>query len=105
MSTTRTSTAGPFAEASPAEIRAACHPQERERFDADYQDALRIAAEQLDLSALEQTLEQWRRIAWMNTAAGHDGYRDMLARAAETYTGTAVPEGEPLGDTLARLGY
>lgn len=93
----------PFANASPAEIRAALLPEERPDFDREYRLALEVAAELLTLDELHETLECWRRVAWM-TQSDPAAHRRMLRTAAERLTGEEIPAGEPLAHTKARLG-
>lgn len=93
----------PFLNASPAEIRAALLPEEQPDFDRDYQHALTVAAESLDLDELHATLEAWRRIAW-STQADPEAHRRMLRTAAARLTGAEPPPDEPLRETKARLG-
>lgn len=93
----------PFADASPAEVRAALLPEEQPDFDREYRRALAFAAESLTLDELHATLTCWRRVAWMthNDPAGH---RRMLRRAGERVSGERIPAEEPLERTKARLG-
>lgn len=93
----------PFADASPAEIRAALLDEEKPDFDQQYRHALDTAAESLSLDELHETLESWRRIAWM-THTDPEAHRRMLRTAAERYTGQPTPADEPLQRTKARLG-
>jgi len=82
----------PFADASPAEIRAALIPEEANDFDRQWRAALAEAAETLDLQKVFGTLEHWRRIAWMTTSHGAEAHRRMLVRAEYTLrTGEAPP--------------
>ncbi len=93
----------PFANASPADIRAALLPEEQPDFDREYQRALQVAAESLTLDELHETLECWRRVAWMtqNDPAAH---RRMLRTAAERLTGEKILADEPLARIKTRLG-
>jgi uncharacterized protein DUF6247 len=68
-----------FVDASPAEIRAALIPEEQSKFDREYRRALQVTAETFSLEELDETLESWRRIAWMCTDA--DCYRRMWRRS------------------------
>jgi hypothetical protein len=102
----RTATRGqpaPFADASPAEIRAALLDEEKPDFDQQYRHALDTAAESLSLNELHETLECWRRIAWMSHT-DPEAHRRMLRTAAERLTGESIPADEPLRHTKARLG-
>ncbi|MGH3764035.1 MAG: DUF6247 family protein [Pseudonocardiaceae bacterium] len=100
---TAAATRPPFADASPAEIRAALISEEQPRFDREYRQALERAAETFSLDELDKTLESWRRIAWMCTDP--DRYRQMWRRAAKLYTRADIPADEALPVTKARLGY
>ena len=93
----------PFANASPAEIRAALLPEERPDFDREYRRALEAAAESLTLDELHETLTCWRRVAWM-TQSDPTAHRRMLRTAAERLTGGTMPADEPVARTKARLG-
>ena len=94
-----------FADASPAQVRAALIPEEAAEFDRDWRAALAKAAETLDLSEVLETLESWRLIAQLTTAAGPEAHRAMYRRAAARLTGENVPADEPLARTKARLGF
>jgi Family of unknown function (DUF6247) len=50
----------PLTGAKPREIRATLHPEYREEFDRDYQEALDEAGVSLDLEGVFDTLEHWR---------------------------------------------
>jgi len=93
----------PFADASPAEVRAALLAEEQPAFDVEYRRALGVAAESLTLDELHATLACWRRVAWM-TDRDPAGHRRMLRRAAERFSGEPLPAEEPLERTKARLG-
>ncbi len=93
----------PFADASPAEIRAELLPEEQPDFDRQWRAALVDAAETLSLDEVYKTLECWRRIAWM-TQADPEAHRRMLRRAAALVTGEDIPVDEPLARTKARIG-
>lgn len=104
-----TATRVPFATASPAELREAILPEDRDQFDASYQHALNAATQTLRLDELETFLAHWRRIAWAQTAHGHDRWRALLAQADHTLrTGQpppgTVPEEEIEELIRARLG-
>jgi hypothetical protein len=59
-------------------------------------------------SEVHQTLESWRRVAWLVSARGHDGYRHLLAEAERrTRTGERAPGSVSLEQVRAiaeRLG-
>lgn len=94
----------PFADASPARVRAALIPEEREQFDAEWRQVMAAATESLDLTEVFATLESWRRIAWITASQGAEAHRAMYRRAAESLTGREIPADEPVIDTKARLG-
>jgi hypothetical protein len=94
----------PFADASPAEIRAALIPEEAAEFEREWREVMARAAETLDLSEVLETLESWRLVAQVTDAAGPEGHPAMYRRAAARLTGEDVPADEPLPLTKARLG-
>ena len=51
------------------------------------------ATEALDLTAVHELLDSWRRVAWLTTASGPEGYRRILARAEETLRTGEEPPG------------
>lgn len=85
-------------------MRAALIPEERLEFDAEWRAVMAKATETLDLSEVFATLDPWRRVARLTTAAGAEEHRAMYRRAAERLTGEAVPADESLAQTKARLG-
>jgi len=88
--------------ASPGAIRAALLAEDRAEFDADYERALTEARQSLDLAELFKTLEQWRRIALLQS--NPENFRRVARRAAELLTGQPVPDDEPLAVTRAKAG-
>ena len=93
-----------FADASPAEVRAALIPEEAAEFDRQWREVMGRAIETLDLSEVLDTLESWRRVARLTVSAGADAHRAMYRRAAARLTGLDIPAEEPLPRTKARLG-
>lgn len=85
----------PFADASPAQVRAALTPEDAAEFDRQWRATMARATEALDLAEVLETLDSWRRIAWLTTAHGHDGYRALLARADR-----ALASGRPPADSV-----
>jgi hypothetical protein len=83
----------PFAGASPAQVRAALTPEDVARFDRQWHAAMRVATDTLDLTAVHELLDSWRRVAWLTAARGPDGYRRILDRAAEAMSTGAEPAG------------
>lgn len=95
----------PFANASPAQIRTALTSEDAAAFDEHWRAVMRRATDSLDLSELFEALEAWRRIAWLSTAHGHDGYRQMLSDARERVRTGGEPEGTiSWGQLMAELG-
>jgi hypothetical protein len=93
-----------FADASPAEVRAALIPEEVVEFERDWRSALAKAAETLDLTVVLETLRSWRLVARLTVAAGPEAHRAMYRRAAARLTGEDIPATEPLAQTKTRLG-
>jgi Family of unknown function (DUF6247) len=93
-----------FADASPAEVRAALIPEEAAEFQREWRAVMARAAETLDLSEMQETLQEWRLVAQLTAAAGPEGHRAMYRRAAARLTGEDCPIDEPLARTKARLG-
>jgi hypothetical protein len=87
--------------ASPAEIRAALHPEYREEFDRDYRAALDEAGRSMELTGLQGTLESWRRRAVFTR--DRDAYRASMRHASQLLTGEMPPEDEPVAVTEARV--
>jgi hypothetical protein len=73
-------------------------------FDRAYQQALKVAAETLDLEKLQTTLASWRRIA-RQTQADPAAHRRMLQQAERTLHTGQPPAGAVGWSTLkAELG-
>ena len=83
----------PFAEASPAQVRAALVPEDVVRFDRQWRAAMATATEALDLAGVRMVLASWRRVAWLTAVNGPEGYRAILARAEETLRTGEEPPG------------
>ena len=94
----------PFADASPARVRAALIPEEAAEFDQQWRTVMATATETLDLVEVFAVLESWRRIAWMTSTHGPDAHRSMYRRAAARLTGHDIAPDEDLARTKARLG-
>lgn len=88
--------------ASPAAIRAALLPEDRAMFDEAYTGALDEARADLDLTALHDVVERWRRVAALQADRGN--FARVARRAAELRTGEPVPPNEPLQVTRAKAG-
>lgn len=93
-----------FADASPAEVRAALVPEEAAEFDQQWRVVMARAIETLDLAEVVATLESWRRVARLTVAAGAEAHRAMYRRAAGKLTGEHIAADEALSRTKARLG-
>jgi hypothetical protein len=103
--TVAATTRPPFADASPAEIRAALVAEEQGEFDRQYRRALEAAGASYSLDQLDMTLTAWRRVAWMTTAHGPEAYRRMLAKAEHTLrTGEPLVGSVPWDHVKAELG-
>lgn len=95
----------PFAEASPARVRAALIPEEAAEFDRQWADVMARATRDLDLTEVIETLESWRRIAWITTTNGTERHRQMLASAEERVrTGDRHPDAVPWDLLKTELG-
>jgi len=93
-----------FADASPAQLRAALIPEEAAEFEREGRAVMARATDALDLTEVVETLHSWRRVARLTAAAGAEAHRAMYRRAAERATGQPVPADEALAETKARLG-
>ena len=83
----------PFADASPAELRAALIPEDAAEFDRQWREVMTRATENLDLAEVLATLESWRRIAWLTSANGPAGYRRILAKVKHLQRTGELPAG------------
>lgn len=100
-----TATKVPFADASPAEIRAAILPEDRDQFDASLRRALDSVADTLSLNPLEQFLAHWRRLAFCQNHDGHDTWCEALAKADRILTtGQPEPGSRTWDEIKAELG-
>ena len=94
----------PFADASPAQVRVALTPEDAAEFDKQWHAAMAAATESLDLSGVHRALDSWRRVAWLTSTHGHDGYRRLLARAEErSRTGEREPGSVSLDQVKALI--
>jgi len=95
----------PFADASPARVRAALLPEDAAEFDRQWQDVMARATRDLDLTEVHRVLDTWRRIAWVTTATGPERYRAAMASAEERLqTGDRHPQAVPWSQLKAELG-
>ena len=81
----------PYATASPAELREAILPEERDRFDRGYREALDAARDTLRLDELESFLAHWRLNARLVNHNGHDHWRGVLDLARRIQAGERFP--------------
>jgi len=94
----------PFADASPAQLRAALTPEDVVEFDRQWRAAMATATETLDLTGVHQALETWRWVAWLTTKHGPEGYRRLPATAEQRVrTGERVPGAAPWRQLHAEL--
>jgi uncharacterized protein DUF6247 len=89
--------------ATPEAIHAALLETDRSRFRAAFTDALDRAKQDLDLTPVFETLEDWRRLAVAQSDP--NGWRHAVRRAAELATGAVPPEDEPLEVTRSTAGF
>jgi hypothetical protein len=94
-----------FADATPAQVRAALVEQDAADFDRQWREAMTRAMDSLDLAEVTDVLASWRRVARVTASLGADGYREMLVRTEWTLrTGERAPGAVPLDAIKARLG-
>lgn len=95
----------PFADASPAQVRAALTPEDAAEFDRQWQKVMARATEELDLTEVLQTLASWRRVAWVTTSVGSERYEAALTSAEHRLrTGERHPGAVPWNQLKAELG-
>lgn len=95
----------PFADASPAQVRAALTTEDAAEFDRQWPEVMARATHELDLSEVLETLAMWRRVAWVTTAIGPQQYRAAMASARHRLvTGERHPGAVPWGRLKAQLG-
>jgi hypothetical protein len=99
-----TNSAGPSLRrgASPGAIRSALLPDDQIAFDTAYSTALADARASLDLTALFEMLERWRRVALLQQDPAR--FHALARHAAELLTGQPIPDDEPLAVTRAKAG-
>jgi hypothetical protein len=95
----------PFADASPAQIRAALTAEDAEAFDRHWRALMQRATERLDLTEVHDALEGWRQVAWVTAAHGPEVYGRTLASARERLrSGERAPGALPWAQLKAELG-
>lgn len=76
-------------------------PEEAGDFDREYRQVMREAMETLDLTAVLEMLERWRRVALLSRDP--ERHRRMLDHAERLQRGEDIST-EPWSVTRARLG-
>lgn len=95
----------PFADASPAQVRAALTTEDAAEFDRQWQEVMARATRELDLSGVLETLATWRLVAWVTTAVGPQKYQAAMASARHRLaTGDRHPGAVPWSRLKAQLG-
>lgn len=95
----------PFADASPARIRAALTAEDAAAFDRHWQAVMARATQRLDLTEVHEALDSWRQVAWVTSAHGHEVYRETLASArTRLQTGERGAGALPWAQMKAELG-
>lgn len=95
----------PFGDASPARVRDALTPDDAAEFDRQWQDVMARATRQLDLTEVLETLDSWRRIAWVTAATGAEQYQAVLWSAEDRIrSGERHPRAVPWNQLKAELG-
>jgi len=79
---------GPFADSTPAEVRAALIDDDVPAFDRQWRQALAEAADSYDLSGLNVMLDAWRRLAWVQQ--DREKYAHMMDVAGRLTRGEDV---------------
>jgi Family of unknown function (DUF6247) len=82
-------------------VRRALHPEHRDAFDRAFRAALDQAAREFDLGVVHDTIEYWRRRAWI-TRDRHE-HRRVVREAVTALTGRAPPDHEPTDVSERRL--
>lgn len=95
----------PFADASPAEVRAALTVEDAAAFDRQWRALMARATERLDLSEVQEALEGWRQVAWVTSAQGPEAYLRTLVSAQERLqSGERAAGAMPWAQLKAELG-
>ncbi|MDN5918121.1 MAG: DUF6247 family protein [Pseudonocardia sp.] len=95
----------PFADATPAEIRAALTPEDAVSSDRHWRALMQRATERLDLTEVHEALEAWRQTAMVTSATGVEGYRRLVRTAEERLrTGERAPGAVPWRQVMAERG-
>jgi hypothetical protein len=86
-------------------VRAALTSDDAAEFDKQWQEVMARATRELDLREVLDTLDAWRRVAWVTTATGSERYRATLAGAEQRIrTGERHPDAVPWSQLKAELG-
>jgi len=95
----------PFADASPAEVRAALTAEVAAALDRQWRALMAQATERLDLTEVLKALEGWRQVDWVTSAHGPEVYRRTLASAeARRQSRERAPGALPWAQLKAELG-
>jgi hypothetical protein len=95
----------PFADASPARVRAALTAEDAVAFDRQWRALMARATERLDLTEVHEALETWRQVAWVTSAHGPEAYQRTLTSAQERLrSGERAPGAMPWAQLKAELG-
>lgn len=70
-------------DATPAQIRDALTPPDAAEFDRQWREVMHQATDRLDLTPVHEVLESWRRVAWLTTVRGSQGYQQTMATAEQ----------------------
>ena len=88
--------------ATPEAIRGALDEEDQVRFREAFDEAIEATRRGMDLEPLVSVLEEFRRLAILQT--DREGWRRTLRGAAFLATGQQSPEDEPLAVTRAKAG-
>ena len=87
----------PFADASPAQVRAALTVEDAAEFDRQWRALMARATERLDLSEVQEALQGWRQVAWVTSAHGPETYRAPWRRPGSGCRAGSGPRGRCRG--------
>ncbi|MDL5158683.1 DUF6247 family protein [Actinomycetospora termitidis] len=91
------------AGASPESIHAALDPEDQVRFRQALETASESMRRELDLTPVFSVLEEFRRLAILQTNRG--SYHRVIRAAAAMATGEESPRDEPFEVTRAKAGF
>ncbi|HEY2223742.1 DUF6247 family protein [Actinomycetospora sp.] len=87
---------------SPKTITDHLFPEDRTRFNADYESALDDARRTYDLTGVHQVVEHWRQVAVLQSDPA--SFRESVRAVAEIVTGVPTPQGESFEVTRQKAG-